>query len=358
MTRLLLLLCCLLAPRATVLVQAANESPAKTSVLPSLGYPERETRTIAGWTVHISRELLTKETKPTERALELLQKQLEEIARVVPTKAVAELRKVPLYVSPEYPGEPPKAEFHPDAGWLREHGRDPGMAKAVEFTNVRLFERESNRMPNFTLHELAHAYQDRVLPCGFENSEIKAAYEKAKQSGKYDEVEQRLGDGRSACGRAYAMTGPQEYFAESTEAFFSTNDFFPFTREELRRHDPEMFALLEKLWEFRKPASSGVNSVDRTAPASSRSSSHPSLATGQTVCRERLGAAGQYMASPASANDHLYLLSAKGVRSVVRRGDRFELVHQAALNAAVAATPAMDQHSLHIQSENAMLAFR
>lgn len=44
------------------------------------------------------------------------------------------------------------------------------------------------------------------------------------------------------------MTDPMEYFAETTEAFFSRNDFFPFTREELQSHDPAMFALLSKLW--------------------------------------------------------------------------------------------------------------
>ena len=48
--------------------------------------------------------------------------------------------------------------------------------------------------------------------------------------------------------RAYAMTNPQEFFAENTEAFFSCNDYFPFTRDELKQHDPETFALLEKLW--------------------------------------------------------------------------------------------------------------
>lgn len=44
------------------------------------------------------------------------------------------------------------------------------------------------------------------------------------------------------------MTDPMEYFAETTEAFFSRNDFFPFTRDELHSHDPKMFALLKKLW--------------------------------------------------------------------------------------------------------------
>ncbi len=39
-----------------------------------------------------------------------------------------------------------------------------------------------------------------------------------------------------------------EYFAEATEAFFGTNDFYPFVRAELSRHDPEMADLLVKLW--------------------------------------------------------------------------------------------------------------
>jgi hypothetical protein len=39
-----------------------------------------------------------------------------------------------------------------------------------------------------------------------------------------------------------------EYFAEATEAFFGTNDFYPFVRAELLQHDPELFKLLETLW--------------------------------------------------------------------------------------------------------------
>ncbi len=244
-----LLLCCQGALSAMVLAHAAEAAPAAANAPSPGAAPDRETRSLAGWTVHISRTLLATETRPTEHALELLQKQLEEIARVVPTKAVAELRKVPLYVSPEYADEKPKAEYHPDAGWLREHGRDPGMANAVEFTNVRIFEREFNRMPNFALHELAHAYHHRVLPQAFDNEPIQAAYERAKASGKYDRVERWHGNGEpNTFERAYAMTNPQEFFAETTEAYFSRNDYFPFTRDQLKLHDPETFALLETLW--------------------------------------------------------------------------------------------------------------
>lgn len=208
----------------------------------------RQAKSIEGWTVLVSDELLKKDQAATGRALELLAVQLREIASEVSASAVAELRKVRLWFSPEYPGVQPRAEYHPDAGWLRDNKRDTAMAKGVEFTDIRDFERETRRMPNFTLHELAHAYHDRVLPKGFGNGEIKAAFEKAKEKGLYDRVEQRFGDGRSANVRAYAMSNPMEYFAECSESYFSTNDFFPFTREQLKKHDPEVFALLTKLW--------------------------------------------------------------------------------------------------------------
>ncbi len=213
----------------------------------------RAIRDIEGWTVYISPELLANEAEATAKALQLLGQQLQEIVRVVPAKAVEELRKVPLYFNPQYPKTQPRAEYHPAAVWLKDNGRDPVMAKGVEFTNVRIFEAETRRMPNFALHELAHAYHNRTLRMSFGNLEIKAAYEKAKASGKYERVERKDSEGRSRMERAYAMTNPQEYFAECTEAYFTRNDFFPFTREELKRHDPEMFALLEKLWGVQSP---------------------------------------------------------------------------------------------------------
>ena len=210
---------------------------------------QRETMDIAGWTVHINGGLLATNAEATGAAVTLLRAQLEAVVRDVPPAAVAELQKVTLYFSPEYPGVRPRAEYHPNANWLREHGRDPAMAKGVEFTNLRIFAAETLRMPAFALHELAHAYHDRVLPRGFGNPEIKAAYEKAKASGKYDRVERWNGPGKPVTHeRAYAMTNPQEFFAENTEAFFSRNDFFPFTRTELKQGDPETFALLERLW--------------------------------------------------------------------------------------------------------------
>lgn len=214
----------------------------------------RETRDLLGWQLHISRELLAQESQLVSVAVDLLEKQLREIDQSVPATAAMELRKVPLYFSPAYPNQQPRAEYHPDSGWLRANDRDPKMAKAVEFSNIRIFEQESKRMPNFALHELAHAYHDRFLPGGFDNAEIRTAHANAVRAGTYSRVERSFGAPKpNTFESAYAITSPMEYFAETTEAYFSRNDFFPFDRKQLLRHDPEMHALLTKLWGQAQP---------------------------------------------------------------------------------------------------------
>ena len=50
--------------------------------------------------------------------------------------------------------------------------------------------------------------------------------------------------------KAYAITNPKEYFAESSEARFGRNDFFPCNRQELQQHDPEIARLMDTLWQL------------------------------------------------------------------------------------------------------------
>lgn len=205
---------------------------------------------VCGWQVKIRDELELdpQSTEQVEDAISQLREQLEEIERVVPKPAVQKLKSVVLWFSPEYDGVPPRAEYHPGAEWLKDNHRDPQMVRGVEFTNVKVFSRERLRMPNFVLHELAHAFHHQVLADGFENKQVKEMYQKARDAGSYENVEQRFGDGRSKTVRAYAMNNAAEYFAEGTEAYFSTNDFFPFDRSQLRKHDPELQELLGQLW--------------------------------------------------------------------------------------------------------------
>ena len=211
--------------------------------MPSLDYM---TRPIQGWTIKIDTRLRQQDAPALDWALVLLTSQLKTICKLVPPRQLAELKKVTLWLSSEYPNTPPRAEYHPGVDWLRQNGRNPEMAKGVEITDVKSFDAETRRMPLFILHELAHAYHDRVL--GGDEPRLLAAYKNAKAGGKYDRVERQDSEGRKRLDRAYALTNVQEYFAEGTEAFFGANDFYPFNKSQLQTHDPELLGILEKIW--------------------------------------------------------------------------------------------------------------
>ena len=77
-----------------------------------------------------------------------------------------------------------------------------------------------------------------------DHPEIVAAYKDAKEKGIYDKV--LLYTGKTV--RHYGLNNQMEYFAESTEAYFGVNDFYPFVRAELKEHDPAMYAVMQKVW--------------------------------------------------------------------------------------------------------------
>jgi hypothetical protein len=151
--------------------------------------------------------------------------------------------------------------YHPDPGWLREHGKAPEKARCVELANARTFLDWTLQQPWMLLHELSHGYHHQFLEGGFQNPQIKSAFEHAMKAKLYDQVLRYGGQEE----KAYAATNPMEYFAEASEAYFGTNDFFPFVRIELKRHDPTAFAMLEALWGV-KPAAAGKASAPGKSP--------------------------------------------------------------------------------------------
>ncbi|MGI9474869.1 MAG: sulfatase-like hydrolase/transferase, partial [Rubripirellula sp.] len=209
---------------------------------PRTRIPEYDNESIEGWPIRISTRLRREQPEKTSRAIELLTLQLSQVSQLLPTGPLEAVRTVPIWISPEYDGVRPTAEYHPGGGWLEKVGRRPELLHCVELTNVNIFEREHQRMPMMILHELAHAYHHQVLD--FEHPRVRAAYEQALSNGSYDSV--LRGNGKME--RAYAMNNHKEYFAETSEAFFGQNDFYPFTSDELSQHDPRMHRLLASLW--------------------------------------------------------------------------------------------------------------
>jgi hypothetical protein len=170
---------------------------------------------------------------------------LYDIGREVPEPAVGKLRQVPLWLE-RTDRDVKCACYHPSRQWLTVHGFNPDKAQAVEIGNAKNFLAWSHHQPSMVLHELAHAYHDRFLG-GYGNPELTAAFRRAQQGKRYESVLYCRGNRK----RAYALNNPQEYFAELTEAWFGTNDFYPFVRAEVLEFDPEMAALLKKLWDSR-----------------------------------------------------------------------------------------------------------
>ena len=199
-----------------------------------------ETRHIEGWTVQVNKALLNDEVL-SSNVLQLLDHQLYQITRVVPEPALARLRDVTIWTELD-DAKFPCMCYHPSPQWLSEHDLNPEKAQGVEIANAHNFLIWTKEQPWMVLHELAHSYHHRVL--GYDNLEIKAAYQRAVESKSYESV--RHINGKMV--RHYALNNDQEYFAECTEAFFGVNDFYPFVRAELQQHDPETFKLLEKVW--------------------------------------------------------------------------------------------------------------
>ena len=180
---------------------------------------------------------------PGGRAIKLLTARLVGISVVVPEGALAKLREVPIQLDLTHGALHPM-QYHPSAGWLKANGYDERLAKCVHIPDAAEFLSpfENHRQPWAVLHELAHAYHDRVL--GFDDARVVAAWKKFRDGGRYQSVQTTPG----AMREHYALTNEKEFFAEMTEAYFGANDFYPFVAGELKQAEPEIFALMRDIW--------------------------------------------------------------------------------------------------------------
>jgi hypothetical protein len=205
---------------------------------------KHQARQIEGWSVRVDQRLLEGEQQAKgEKALRLLQSKLVAITTLVPEKPLAELQKVTIQIDLDY-GKMRAMQYHPSADWLKANGYSEQLERCVHIPNIEgLLSRSSNRrMPLVVLHELAHAYHDQVL--GFEDKRVMDAWKKFSASGKYQSTLTYGG----TMGKHYGLTDQKEFFAEMTEAYFGSNDFYPFVGGELKQAEPEIYQLMEEIW--------------------------------------------------------------------------------------------------------------
>lgn len=206
-----------------------------------------KTYRIQGFTVLVHDDVLAVPAGKYEREpLEVLDRELAVVVRVVNPPAAAALRKLIVWV--EWDGsdgiETGRAGSavavyrtgSPEA--LTRAGMHPLKSKTVDVVNMKSLteehqpKRDSGRC--VLLHEFAHAVHDQIL--GRDEGRIKAAYAQAMERKLYDKKTQ------------YASTSHLEFFAELSCCFLDRLDYFPNTKDDLKSHDPATHKLMEQVW--------------------------------------------------------------------------------------------------------------
>lgn len=235
--RIGLILILILSLLAGGLTTSANQEPE------SKFYDPIE-RHIEGWLVRIDPRLTEQPNKDVgDRALAMLRWQLESIKISIPEKRLVELQTIGIWIELDNP-QVSNMQYHPDRKWLIGHGMDPRFEGFVHIPGAaRLADKKFfHQQPSVIMHELAHGFHDQILD--FNYAPIVAAYKAGVKAGLYDKVLHAS----SRQLRHYSATNHKEYFAEGCEAYFGRNDFFPFVRVELRKHDPTLYRLMEEIW--------------------------------------------------------------------------------------------------------------
>jgi len=214
------------------------------AAVPQKSFYDPVEKVIEGWAIDVDPQLLAEENRELgEKAFVALANHLQRVKYIVPAERVSELQKIRIWLELHNPvlGA---MQYHPSQGWLKAHGHDPRLVRHVHLPRAQqLLDRHMwAKHPYVVLHELAHAYHDQIL--SFDQKAIIRAWENIRDNGSYEKVLLYTG----ARVRHYGLTNHKEYFAESTEAYFGVNDFYPFVRAELKEYDPQMYSLLQKIW--------------------------------------------------------------------------------------------------------------
>ncbi|MDE2680368.1 MAG: metallopeptidase [Verrucomicrobiota bacterium] len=217
---------------------------ALSAVEPKSKFYQPVKKDVEGWTIAVEPQLLEKKNKAVaDKALTALANHLQRVKYILPEAKVKELQKLPIRLELNNP-RLGNMQYHPGVTWLRANRHDPALVKHVHIPRAAALYAPHMwaKHPYVVMHELAHAYHDQVL--SFDNKEIIEAYKAAKKAGIYEKV--MLYTGSTV--RHYGLNNHKEYFAESTEAYLGVNDFYPFVRGELKKHDPRMYKIMEKVW--------------------------------------------------------------------------------------------------------------
>ena len=199
---------------------------------------------LRGWEIFVEDALIENvELWPDVRGL--LDAKLAEMVRRMPAEVVDRLRSVKIWMHINREGNPGGC-YHPSKEWLNAHDLNPDWAGGIEFGNAKNFLDWEWTQPSMMIHEMAHAWHHQVL--SYDHRPIGELYDKILADKTLESIRYCRGGKK----RAYGLNNPQEMFAEFSEAWWGTNDFYPFVRGELMAEFPEAARIVSTSWELPK----------------------------------------------------------------------------------------------------------
>jgi hypothetical protein len=219
---------------------------------------------IQGFTLVVNNAVYknNEDEKWKRKPIDVLDLELGTIVSKLPDKYVKALQRILIWIEWEDKSDPDLARgvvakyygvFGNVAVWSLGKGKHPKKANSIEVINMRSLTRE--HQPNVKLercvllHELSHAVQHQTPSIGSNNPYIKAAYKQAMARSLYDEAKDVYGRIRKP---TYASKNEREYFAELSCAYLDKLHYYPFTADDLKKHDPQGYRLMERIWGPRK----------------------------------------------------------------------------------------------------------
>jgi hypothetical protein len=202
---------------------------------------------IEGFTVLLGEETVKHldDAEYKRKPLEVVELELKTLVSLFPAKAINVLRNVLIWVEwdekqPTANGRPGRAVavyYGGHQAQMLAKGKNPLKARNVTVLSMKALTEEHQPGRDqgrcVLLHEIAHAVHDQLV--GFDNPAIKAAYKQALERKLYD-------------ANMYASTNEAEFFAELTCSYFDQLAYYPKKRDDLKKHDPATYKVMESVW--------------------------------------------------------------------------------------------------------------
>lgn len=143
--------------------------------------------------------------------------------------------------------------FHHDPEWMKQNGIMLEKCRNIEIYSANDYMEWRICQPLILFHEFVHSFHCFI---GRERNDIKRAYNLAMKNHLYDMVQHIARKDKITnqeiiiYRRGYAAMNHYEYFAQMTEAYFGSCNYYPFNKLQLKQYDNIAYQLCNKIWSF------------------------------------------------------------------------------------------------------------